>query len=53
MIGCYFAIPVLDIFNAGNYNPYLFPNLSIDELHPNDEGHERLAKTIACKINSL
>ena len=53
MIGCYFAIPVLDIFNAGNYNPYLFPNLSIDGLHPNDEGHERLAKTIACKINSL
>lgn len=52
-IGNYFAIPVLDIFNAGNYNPYLFPNLSLEGLHPNEEGHERLAKTIAFKINSL
>ena len=52
-IGSYFAIPVLDVFNDGNYNPYLFPNLSLEGLHPNAKGHERLAKTIAFKINSL
>ena len=52
-VGSYFAIPVLDIFNAGNYNPYLFPNLSLEGLHPNAAGHERLAKTIAFKIKSL
>lgn len=52
-VGNYFAIPVLDIFNEGNYNPYLFPNLSLEGLHPNAEGHERIAKTIAFKINSL
>ncbi|HJA46672.1 MAG TPA: SGNH/GDSL hydrolase family protein [Candidatus Limosilactobacillus excrementigallinarum] len=52
-VGNYFSIPVLDIFNVGNYNPYLFPKLSLEGLHPNAEGHERLAKTIAFKINSL
>lgn len=52
-VGEYYSIPVLNLFKDGNYNPYLFPDLSLDGLHPNDEGNERLAKTIAFKINSL
>lgn len=52
-VGSFNAIPVLDIFNEGNYNPYLWPKLSLEGLHPNAMGQERLAKTIAYKINSL
>lgn len=52
-VGSFYAIPVLDIFNEGNYNPYLWPKLSLEGLHPNAIGQERLAKTIAYKINSL
>lgn len=52
-VGAYYGIPVLDMFREGNYNPYIFPDISLEGLHPNAEGQERIAKTIAFKINSL
>ena len=52
-VGSYYSIPVLDIFTAGNFNPILNPNLSLEGLHPNNEGFARLAQTIADKINEL
>ena len=51
----YYSIPVLDLFHNGNLNPYIPAQntMTVDGLHPNEKGAQRLAKTIAHAINSL
>ena len=54
-VASYYSIPVLDLFHAGNLNPYIPAqnSMTVDGLHPNEKGAQRLAKTIAQAINSL
>lgn len=54
-VASYYSIPVLDLFHAGNLNPYIPAQnaMTVDGLHPNEKGAQRLAKTIAHAINSL
>lgn len=57
-IGSFYSIPVLDLFNEANFNPAVpawFGEDSFckDGLHPTPKGDERLAKTIAARINLL
>lgn len=51
----YYSIPVLDLFHAGNLNPYIPAqrDMTVDGLHPNEVGAQRLAQTIAHAINNL
>lgn len=51
----YYSIPVLDLFHNGNLNPYIPAQntMTVDGLHPNEKGAQRLAKTIAHAINNL
>lgn len=51
----YYSIPVLDLFHDGNLNPYIPAQntMTVDGLHPNEKGAQRLAKTIAHAINNL
>lgn len=54
-VGSYYSIPVLDLYNSGNFNASGKQSdlLTVDGLHPNDKGAQRLAKTIAHAINNL
>lgn len=54
----YYSIPVLDLQKGGNYNPCIpsqkgHDALSADGLHPTAKGYDRLAQTIAARINLL
>jgi lysophospholipase L1-like esterase len=52
----YYSIPVLDLTNAGMLNPHIpsvRSSLFYDDTHPNDLGHETLAKTIEHFIESI
>lgn len=59
-VASYYSIPVVDMFNAGNFN--LCTNVqmamdnnaySVDLLHPNEKGAKRIAETIYHAINRL
>ncbi|WP_457801885.1 SGNH/GDSL hydrolase family protein [Limosilactobacillus reuteri] len=54
-VASYYSIPVLDLFHDGNLNPYIPAQntMTVDGLHPNEKGAQRLAKTIAHAINNL
>lgn len=54
-VGSYYSIPVLDLYNSGNFNAFGKQSdlLTVDGLHPSDKGAQRLAKTIAHAINNL
>lgn len=54
-VGSYYSIPVLDLYNSGNFNASGKQSdlLTVDGLHPNEKGAQRLAKTIAHAINNL
>lgn len=54
-VASYYSIPVLDLFHNGNLNPYIPAQntMTVDGLHPNEKGAQRLAKTIAHAINNL
>ena len=54
-VGSYYSIPVLDLYNSGNFNASGKQSdlLTVDGLHPSDKGAQRLAKTIAHAINNL
>lgn len=53
------AVPVIDLnamsglFPLFYENAKLFNKLDIDRLHPNDEGHQRMARTIACQLSAI
>lgn len=54
-VGSYYSIPVLDLYNSGNFNAYGKQSdmLTVDGLHPSEKGAQRLAQTIAHAINAL
>lgn len=54
-VGSYYSIPVLDLYNSGNFNAFGKQSdlLTVDGLHPSDKGAQRLAQTIAHAINNL
>ncbi len=53
------AVPVIDIFSLSGLLPTMpyhwqyFCNEKTDQLHPNSEGHRRLAKTLLMQLSSL
>ena len=54
----YYSIPVLDLYTASNYSPYIptqvgKDSFTLDGLHPTIKGYERLSRTIANAINNL
>lgn len=59
-VASYYSIPVLDMFNAGNFNLCTKVQMALDEnaysadrLHPNEKGAKRIAETIYNAINNL
>lgn len=51
-----FSIPVLDLFGAGQIDPYTTAQKTafyVDELHPNNAGHRRMADRISAAIATL
>ncbi|MBR0037903.1 MAG: SGNH/GDSL hydrolase family protein [Bacteroidales bacterium] len=57
--GEYWSVPVVDLFSTSGLYPLddsytrYFANPDTDRLHPNNQGHIRLGKTIAEKIKNL
>ncbi|MBQ3140622.1 MAG: SGNH/GDSL hydrolase family protein [Clostridia bacterium] len=52
----YYSLPVLDLYKNSGIQPELpvvYQRLTADGLHPNDAGHELLAKRIAAFIRAL
>ena len=53
------AVPVIDLNALSGLYPLMdemaqyFKNAENDRLHPNDDGHERMAKTIMQQLISL
>lgn len=39
-IGAYYSLPVLDLYNEGGLNKINMATLTIDNLHPNNDGYE-------------
>ena len=54
--GAYWSVPVIDLFSTSGLSPLspahaiYFANKETDLLHPNAEGHERIAQSIAYKL---
>jgi lysophospholipase L1-like esterase len=42
-IGLEYALPVLDLYAESGFNRFTLPLLTSDGLHPNQEGHRRIA----------
>lgn len=54
----YYGIPVIDLFGECNLCPWIAQHntdffLAADYTHPNDAGHERMAKVITGKLRAL
>ncbi len=58
-VGNVWAVPVIDLNATCGLNPMVenqvqyFMNAKTDRLHPNDEGHRRIAKTILQQLMAL
>lgn len=52
-IAAQYKIPVLDLFETSAINLDTLDTLTTDGLHPNDEGHEILAREIGTFLQSL
>lgn len=59
-VASYYSIPVVDMFNAGNFNLCTKVQMAMDNnaysadlLHPNEKGAKRIAETIYHAINRL
>lgn len=42
-LGLRYALPVLDLYSESGFNRITLPHLTSDGLHPNGEGHRRIA----------
>lgn len=53
-VAAYYSVPVLDLFNSSNMNPYIESQRQYfaDDLHPNQLGAQRLALLISQVINN-
>lgn len=53
-VAAYYSVPVLDLFNSSNMNPYIESQRQYfaDDLHPNQLGAQRLALIISQAINN-
>lgn len=53
-VAAYYSVPVLDLFNSSNMNPYIESQRQyfVDDLHPNQLGAQRLALLISQVINN-
>lgn len=53
-VAAYYSVPVLDLFNSSNMNPYIESQRQYfaDDLHPNRLGAQRLALLISQVINN-
>jgi len=57
--GIVWAVPVIDLNSVSGLFPLydagaqLYNKMDIDRLHPNDLGHERMAKTIMYQLSAL
>ena len=53
-VAAYYSVPVLDLFNSSNMNPYIESQRQYfaDDLHPNQLGAQRLALLISQAINN-
>ena len=55
-VAAYYAIPVLDLYATSGIVPYVEENRALyapDGLHPNEAGHERIAKRLEGFLISL
>lgn len=49
----FFGVPCLDLYHEGGFNRLNITTFSDDGLHPNQDGHARLAELISNKILSI
>ncbi len=48
-----YAVPVLDLYHTSGFTDLNLDELTVDGLHPNDVGHEKIGKQIAEFIKNL
>ncbi|MDR4318671.1 phi ETA orf 55-like protein [Niallia circulans] len=48
-----YAVPVLDLYHTSGFTDLNLDELTVDGLHPNDVGHEKIGKQIAAFIKNL
>ena len=57
--GNIWAVPVIDLNSISGLYPMIeehaqyFKDAATDRLHPNDKGHERIARTLYCQLSAL
>lgn len=52
-IGAHYALPVLDVYEQSGINQLTLPAFTVDGLHPNEEGHRRIAGMAISFLESL
>lgn len=56
--GLYYRVPIIDLYNTSGISAQLNPELFADpgegtRVHPNAEGHRRLALTVSAALTAL
>ncbi len=56
-IADYYSVPCIDLYATSGLNPHIDPTLFGDKdtkvVHPNEEGHERMASVIVAALRSM
>ena len=48
-----FSVPVCDLFNKSGVNLYNLSDFTLDNLHPNDAGSERISHNLVQQFNAI